>query len=123
MRGGLDAEPIAAPAPVDTSKAAPCANPVATSVAVAEDDTSITLVPDTTPCGTVTFTVTNNSQISEHNFSIIEFGSTRAVGDTIEPGGNMAILKVVLGPGSHSYQSDNPVDVYQGMSGKFIVTG
>jgi hypothetical protein len=53
----------------------------------------------TAPCGTFTFTVTNNSQISEHNFGIIEFGQTRAVGDTIEPGGYMATVKVVLGPG------------------------
>jgi hypothetical protein len=123
MKGGVDAEPVAVPAPVDNSVAAPCANPVSTAIAVEEVDGSITLTPNTAPCGTVTFTVTNDSQISEHNFSIIKFGSTRAIGDTIEPGGNTATLAVVLGPGVHAYQSDNPVDQYQGMTGKFVVTG
>jgi hypothetical protein len=83
----------------------------------------VTPTPNTVPCGTVTFTVTNNSQDTEHNFSIIRYGQVRATGDVVEPGGNMAILTVVLGPGSHAYQSDNPIDIYQGMAGKFVVTG
>jgi hypothetical protein len=123
MRGGLDAEPIVQPAPVDTTAAAPCAVPQNTAVAVDEVDYNLTLTPSTVPCGTVTFTVTNDSQVSEHNFSIALHGSVRAVGDEIEPGGNMAVLKVTIGPGVHAYQSDDPIDVYQGMTGKLVVTG
>jgi hypothetical protein len=122
MKGGLDAEPIAAPAPVDTTPAVPCPNPVTTQVAVAEDDGSLVVTPTSVPCGNVVFTITNNSQQSEHNFSILRFGETRAASPPIEPGGNSLVLTVQLGPGTHSYQSDDAIDVYQGMIGKLTVT-
>jgi hypothetical protein len=122
MKGGLDAEPIAPPAPVDTTPATPCPAPVTTQVAVTEDDGSLVVAPQSVPCGTVVFTITNNSQQSEHNFSILRFGSTRAVSPPVEPGGNTYVLTTQLGPGTHSYQSDDAIDIYQGMLGKLTVT-
>jgi hypothetical protein len=90
-------------------------------VTVTEVDFALTVTPNTVPCGTVVFTITNNSDTSEHNFSILQYGSVRATGDELEPAG-VTTLKVVLGPGTHEYQSDDPVDQTAGMTGNLKVT-
>lgn len=122
MKGGLDAEPIAAPAPVDTTPATPCASPVTTNVTVTEIDYGLTVTPSSIQCGTVIFTITNNSSVNPHNFSIALYGSTRGVSDVIQPGGNSVTLTATIGPGVHAYQSDQPDDAAQGMTGKLTVT-
>jgi uncharacterized cupredoxin-like copper-binding protein len=121
MKGGLDVQQPALPAPVDTTADTPCPNPQTTTVTVTEVDYVLTVTPTTVPCGTVIFMISNNSEVSQHNFSITRYGSVRAVGDVIDPK-NVTTLTAKLGPGSHPYQSDDPVDAIQGMKGTLKVT-
>ena len=122
MKGGLDVQQPQLAAPVDTTPDTPCDLPKATTVVVTEVDYDLTVTPGTVPCGTVTFMISNDSEVSQHNFSITRYGGVRAVSETIDPK-QVATLKAVLGPGSHAYQSDDPVDVIQGMKGVLKVTG
>jgi uncharacterized cupredoxin-like copper-binding protein len=123
MKGGLDVilPPPPAP-PVETVTQAPCAKPVTTNVAVNEFDYGITLTPNTVPCGTVLFDIVNSSDSSLHNFSIVRAGTARAASNDLAPA-DSGTLKVVLGPGDHAYQSDDPGDAPQGMAGTLKVTG
>jgi uncharacterized cupredoxin-like copper-binding protein len=123
MKGGLDVQPY-----VEKIEQPPlipeddCKNPVATTVQVTAIDFDLRLSQNTIPCGTVTFIITNDSEVTRHNFSIA-VGNDRRASETIEPGGHTTTLKVELGPGPHNYRSDGPVDAPAGMIGTLLVTG
>jgi uncharacterized cupredoxin-like copper-binding protein len=112
------ATPNAAPATAATAPGT-CTSPQSSAVTVSAFDLGYTLSSSTIPCGTVTFTMTNDGD-TQHDFLIDRPGGG---GSRLLAPGERVSFTVSIPPGTWTYYCSFPNHRTLGMEGKLTVTG